>query len=229
MITVGIPVGPLPEHRRWLPECLESICNQTVKPQEIVLISDMCSLSQYSIGQIVRDRIPFRIWESPWHLGVAHAFNFAVALSKTNLVITLGADDTLEPTCIEQCRDAYLREPNTTRDLSYFYLGVKYMDTNEEQSLPCQAAMVSQTLWKHTGGLPVESASGAPDASFISILLAQKGAAGHLVQVNAKKPLYNYRRHNATDTAQRAPWQGVILPTRDLVTRLWQQPTWERF
>lgn len=39
-ISVVIPVGPNPAYLGWLPECIESVMNQTHKPKEILIIDD---------------------------------------------------------------------------------------------------------------------------------------------------------------------------------------------
>jgi len=49
-----------------------------------------------------------------------------------------------------------------------------------------------------------------------------------IVPVTKGEPLYRYRTHPETDTARRGPWQRVILETRNLVTDLWERPTWGR-
>lgn len=214
-VSVVIPVGPSPANKRWLTDAINSALNQTVQPYQLVVIDDGANLKEWEV--------PFgtMLWRSPWRLGVASAFNVGVSLSPTNCVFMLGSDDTLEPTCLENCLWKYehVQEP----DLSYFWVGVRYSDGREDQYLPCHAAMVTQTLWQHVGGFPPETAVGAPDAALISIMLGNKGA-GNLVCVNNKEPLYNYRVHPETDTASRGAWQGVILEVRDILTREWKCP-----
>lgn len=160
----------------------------------------------------------YDIWISPWYLGVAHAFNFGVALADNEHVVMLGSDDTLEPNCIEECEKAKLD------GLYYQYFPLRYMDTGEIQNIACNAAMVTKELWRHTGGFPVQSASGAPDCALLSIMMARPGGeAGQIVRIGNGEPLYNYRRHNETDTARNyQKWEKVILATRDLVTKDWQ-------
>lgn len=211
-ISVVIPVGPSEANKRWLTDAINSALDQTVQPEQLIIIDDGAGLHKYDV--------PFgaRLWQSPWRLGVASAFNVGVALAPTNCVFMLGSDDTLEPTCLENCLWKY--DHVARPDLSYFWVGVKYSDGREDQYLPCHAAMVTQTLWRHTGGLPLEAASGASDAALISILWGNPDA-GDLICVNDKQPLYNYRVHPDTDTAQRGAWQGVILETRDILTREW--------
>jgi hypothetical protein len=88
--------------------------------------------------------------------------------------------------------------------------------------------MVTKGLWHKTGGFPVETAVGAPDAAFISILLAHKELPQPIV-VDPTEPLYWYRVHGETDTAMRGDgWQGPIGVVRGLLTEQWGVPAWGR-
>ncbi len=223
-ITVLIPVGPSVANERWLDEAIESVVRQTFPASEVLLIDDGFP---HVREKLLSSHIPlpptadtvFTVWHSPWNLGVAHAFNCGVGLAANKLVFMLGSDDTLEPTCLEKC---YAEYSSIGDDLAYYYCGVRYMDTNETQTMPCHAAMVTKALWKHIGGFPVQSASGAPDAALLSIMFGHGSAAGRIRPVANGEPLYNYRRHADTDTASKGPWQHVILETRDLVTSQWR-------
>ena len=223
-VTVAIPVGPYPANQRWLHEAIASVFAQTHKVDEIKLILDMAK-EPLNINAEDDSYPPLSIYRSPWRLGVATAFNFGVALARNDLVFLLGSDDWLEPTCIEECVDAYSKVGRP--EGKYFSVGVRYSDDREDkdQYTPCGAAMVSKALWQRTGGFPLETASGASDAALISIFLGNKDAGTWHV-VNPNRPLYNYRVHDGTDTAHRAAWQGVILQTRDLLTSGWKKPEW---
>jgi len=214
-ISVVIPVGPSEANQRWLPEAIASVVAQTV-PATIVLVDDMAGIRP---AQLLPHGQEYKYFKCPWYMGVAHAFNIGVAIAPTELVFMLGSDDTLEPECLEECIAEYERQHD---DLGYYFVGVRYADTGEEQTVACHAAMVTRSLWLHTGGFPVATASGAPDAAFISILLRHRAEAGRLWPVADARPLYNYRRHKESDTASKGQWQGVILATRDLVTREWR-------
>jgi glycosyltransferase involved in cell wall biosynthesis len=219
-ITVVIPVGPAPHHQQWLHECLDSMRAQTRQPNEVLLIDDMADLSP----ELVRHDAGWRVWRSPWRLDVPNAFNVGVGLARNDLVFMVGADDWLEPNCLELCITAW--EKNKNRD-AYYYVGVRYTDGREDQTVPCNGAMVTKGLWRMTGGFPPESASGACDAALISILM--KHHPRLLIPVADGVPLYNYRVHTESDTGVRGgSWQGVILPTRDILTRTWVQPHWGR-
>lgn len=221
-ISVVIPVGPLPSHKKYLDECVESVLNQTVKPECIVFVDDMANL----LIEKYESSIPVKVWNAPWRLGVASAFNIGVMVSPTECSFMLGADDTLEPDCIERCVDAYQRSKQ--RDSTYFWTGVRYMDGSGDQYLPCHAAMVTKSLWRRCGGFPPETSVGAPDAALISIFMVHKDS-GSYDCVDHTKPLYNYRRHQDTDTAGRGLWQGAILDSRNILAQTWKSPNWCRY
>jgi len=240
VITVAIPVGPRSTDQQWLEECLASVRAQTREADEILLIDDMAGLPlgdafPLGDGSWKVDSGPLagcRIWRTPWRVGVGDAFNFGVALAKSELVFMLGADDLLHPECLERCLDAYEKEEPDARDLTYYFVGVQYLDGREDdkQFEPCNAAMVTKSLWRRCGGFAPESASGAPDAALLSVLIGHSGEAGRIVGVGRGMLLYNCRPHYDSDTGSKgAHWQGIILPTRDYLTREWKQPEWGRY
>lgn len=221
-VSVVLPVGPSMANRRWLDEAINSVDEQTWARRgdggvNLVLVDDMAELGPINF---VPATLPVSVWRSPWYLGVAHAFNIGVAVAPSDLVFMLGSDDWLEPTCIEKCVDEYYARKEDP--YAYFYVGVRYSDTGETQTVPCHAAMVTKSLWRRTGGFPLQSASGACDAAFVSILMGNYPRAGRFWPVDDAKPLYNYRRHPDSDTAGKGRWQGVIIETRHLVTLEWQ-------
>lgn len=203
-ITVAIPVGPHPSNTRWLDECLQSIREQTVQPDEVLLIDDGAHLPQWS---------GLRTWQTPWRSGVAHSFNYGVALAKNELVFMLGSDDRLLPTCLERCWEAWQRihDPH-----GYYHVDIQYSDGRPDQSDPCNAAMVHKALWRLTGGFPIEAAIGQCDTMLISIIMASHGRRGQLYRVS-DEPLYWYRAHEEIDTLQRRAFWEVIPAVRNLV------------
>jgi len=210
-ISVAVPVGPEPHHAWYLEEAVLSARGA----DEVLIIDDMHGLPDGYLGA--------RVWHAPWRLGVGAAFNAGVALAANELVFMLGADDRLLDGCLEQCVRSY--EQNK-RD-GYYWVGVAYSDGRPDQFEPCNAAMVTKGLWRATGGFPPETGSGAPDCALISVLMRHMPKA--LICVNHTEPLYWYRWHPDTDTASRAPWQGVILETRDKLAELWRPPRWGRY
>lgn len=234
-ITVAIPVGPEAHHCEWLRECLDSVAAQTEPPHTILLVDDMHGLRQHDgwlaewapghrLGG-VRERDGIRVdrYEAPWRLGVPGAFNFGVALARTELVFMLGADDRMLPGCLEACRLAYEREGG--RD-GYYYAAVRYLDDRDDQNVPCNEAMVTKGLWRATGGFAPETGVGGCDAALISAMMVHK--PNDIIRIG-EEPLVEYRPHPNTDTAMRGPWQGAILEARRILTDGWRAPTWGRF
>lgn len=238
MISIALPVGPKKEHRRWLGECLESLRNQTLPPTDIVLVDDMAGIDPAELPEWDNKAPHIRLWRAPWRMGCAPGWNVGISLAQSDLVFMMGADDWLEPEACEHMVNAW----RANRDpLGYYHLTVRYQPQYPGgplpagtpdppvQTLPCNAAFVHKALWKHTGGFPPEVGVGAPDAAFISILLGQKGRAGHLIPVSEGTVLYNWRLHPWQDTAERGPYQGAILAVRNALTELWQPPQWGRY
>lgn len=203
-ITIAIPVGPNPSNVEWLGECLASIAEQTVMPDEILLIDNGANLNAAEYPACT-------IWRCPWPSGVAHGFNYGVALAKNDLVLMLGSDDRLMPHAIQACQWAW---DHWHDPLGYYYFIIEY-ESGRFQDIPCNGAFVHKELWKRTGGFPVEAAMGACDTWLISLLYASKGRAGNLYQVSPA-PLYWYRDHPQTDTVQRGAWMGMIVTARNL-------------
>ncbi len=212
MISVVIPVGPYPANKRWLDEAIGSVADQLGYGDELLLIDDYAHIKEPS----------FRVIKNPWRLGLVASFNIGVMAAVNERVVMLGSDDKLLPGAIDCCKATFNKYNNFC---AYYYMKVVY-DNGEQQDLPCHAAMVTKTLWKHNGGFPPETAIGAPDAALISIMLGAKGAAGKLIPIESSGPLYWVRRHKDQDTAARGPYQGAILDTRNILTRDWVKPTW---
>lgn len=219
MITVVIPVGPNKVYRKYLQEALDSLKMQSIPPKEVLLIDDMAGVRSWKLDF---GNLPVKVHENIWLCGCAHSFNFGVALAKCELVLMLGSDDRLYPWAIEDCVKAYRKHQDP---LGYYYCDVEYSD-GETQGCACNCAMVTKTLWRHCGGFPIQSSVGANDSILISILLGQKGLAGHLIHVDSDKPPFWYRRHQDSVTGQSGDLQNAIFNVRDVLTRNWRKPAW---
>lgn len=200
-ITVTIPVGPYPQNVRWLHEALNSIVEQGVLPDEVLLIDDGAGLDPAHYPGC-------RIWRTPWRSGVAHAFNYGVALARNDLVVMLGSDDRLLPDCIRTCWATWQRLDDP---IGYYAMTVLY-DDGKVQNDPCNAAMVHKALWNLTGGFPIEAAIGACDTWLISKIMI--GGGGNIYHLS-EYPTYWYRAHEETSTRTRANWFGIIEIARD--------------
>ena len=228
MISVVVPIGPNPVYRQYIHECIDSIAAQTFRPTEVVIVDDQANLTADELKAITYrlslKGINVTLYKTLWLSGVAHAFNFGVALAHNELIFMLGSDDTLRPWCLQDCFNTFqsVHDPR-----GYYHVDVQYSDTGVVQDLPCHAAMITKRLWHLNGGFPVESALGAPDTMLISIMLGAKGKAGNLRHVISEKPPYLYRQHEQTDTASRGSrFHGPMYEVRNILTANWEPATW---
>lgn len=225
MISVVVPVGPHEANKRWLDECLDSINKQTMKARSVIIIDDGAGLDWNHCWEILYPgtlMIPgsFTLYRPPMHLGISHAFNAGIGLSDCERVFMLGSDDTLEPNCLERCYEAY--EKTGKRD-GYYSVPIRYMDTGEVQTAPCNAAMVTKEFWRYTGGFPIETAIGMGDSIFLSICLAHKLPVFWVGDLTDEPdvPLYNYRRHPDIHTYKIGKYFGILDELRNILTRDW--------
>lgn len=223
-VSVVVPLGPNPIYREWLPECLASIVTQIYEGDiTIILIDDQANVTEEEFEEIInkvgeltgtqgfaetsfanfwgdwekdgigidRRLYMYRTW---WNVGVADAFNFGVALSPDELVFMLGSDDKLMPKCIKHCVRAW--EKNNQKD-AWYSVTIQYQ-SGQKQDIPCNAAMVTQGLWKYLGGFPPSAGLGACDALALSILMVH--APDRIIRVREGEPLCWLREHPTQDT-----------------------------
>jgi glycosyltransferase involved in cell wall biosynthesis len=141
-------------------------------------------------------QVKIRYYRTFWNVGVADAFNFGIAIAENNLIFTLGSDDRMLPTCLEECVKAYEHHKvegwyNVTIETSG---GVK-------QWIPNNTAMVTKNLWFHTDGFG-PSAFAGPDAWLLSILMHHE--SHKIIQVKQGTPLCWLREHDHQDTKKTA-------------------------
>lgn len=210
-ITVVIPVGPKPSHKRWLGEALQSVREQTVPADEILIVDD-AGLQPDETGPDVR------VWRPPWVLGLVHGVNMGVGLAMHELIIFLASDDRLQPWAIADCLQAYAKQPD---ELGYYYMDVEY-STGESQDSISGPSMVTRALWRHTGGYPPEASVGCGDYIFVNAMTVLHGRAGRFIHVESEKPPYWHRVHpERAKEIQNVRFSAAIGPVRDAIAALW--------
>ncbi|MFM9996345.1 MAG: glycosyltransferase [Phycisphaerales bacterium] len=113
-VTVVIPFFNL---ARFLTETLRSIADQSVPPDEVVLVDD--GSTDADAGTLVDrlgregriDAVPIRVIRQP-NRGLSAARNTGLRGARTRWVVPLDADDLLAPTFIEKVLAAAAREPD---------------------------------------------------------------------------------------------------------------------
>lgn len=207
-ITVVIPLGPKPHHRAYMDELLVSIQEQTLQPDEVIIVNDGgAPYIKNTPGSRFETRPWWWEWRFPWNCGMVAAWNCGVGLARNDLVVLAGADDKLLPSCIEQCWYAW---GHYHEEYGYYYLGVRYSEREPDQNTPCNAAMIHKRLWEHTGGFPPQAAVGAPDHIFLNMMLVamnRNQTPMQLIRVS-DEVLYWYRVGDATETTNNI-WPAI--------------------
>ena len=224
-ITVVIPVGPTPEACAYLPQAIESVAESAIPPA-LWLIDDMHNIGAHDGCRSAREYA--EVHRNAWNLGVGASFNVGVSVAPTEHVLLLGADDWLEPDAIAKASATIEANPIEN---AYYWYRVRYSDDRAEkdQGQPCGAAVVTKSLWRATGGFPVESAVGRSDVMFLGMLFGHP-ELGSVVEIQDDgRPPYNYRVHDATHTASRAPWVRALDETAQAYWTTYQPPRWGRY
>lgn len=225
-VSVVIPVGPYEANKQWLTPCVESLGEQTIKPDEIVIVDDGARLNDGWLADWFHPEFGFLYMLNvsyhamPWRTGISHAFNYGIAWAKHECVIMLGSDDTLDRFAVQRALECY--DEHGRRD-AYYYFGLRYMDTGELQTVPCNAAMVTKGFWKLSGGFPIESAIGRGDQMLLSICLKHRLP---VYPIANGEPLYNYRRHDDAWTGYAGSYHHELMSIMDKLTANWEKPEW---
>ena len=227
-ISVVIPVGPDPAYLEWLPECIESVWNQTHPPKEIIIIDDgkhfayddpvwRAWISSALIDKFPSQKVLVRNSGMPdLETGaVTYGFynsNISVILYRTlwnvgvadafNFGVSLSTSDLVFMLGSDDKLHPDCLEL-CVESYEQHNLDAWYHVTIETQGGEIvqhfnNAAMVTKKLWNWLGGFPPSSGVAACDAVLISILMVH--APTRLIQVAPGKPLYWAREHDHQDT-----------------------------
>lgn len=96
---------PLFNKEAYVADCLASLCAQTHKPQEVIIVDDGSSDASLDIVYSARNSfeeadIALHIIENK-HAGVSHALNTGLALAQGTFVTRVDADDVVSPLWLE--------------------------------------------------------------------------------------------------------------------------------
>ncbi|MFD2727407.1 glycosyltransferase family 2 protein [Hyunsoonleella rubra] len=96
-VTVVIPCF---NDGEYIMEAVNSVLNQTLKPEKIIIVDDGSDThTKHILGGINDDSVEVVYQDNS---GVCKARNVAIDLAKTDYILTLDADDYFEPTFIEK-------------------------------------------------------------------------------------------------------------------------------
>lgn len=187
--SVVTPVGPLPHHTRWLPECLASVRAQTYPADEHLLVEDGANLPEQVGASVVRLLAP---------LGPT-CVNAGIAVARNDWIVILNSDDELLPRCLE-----LLAARIAEIGLAEFYLRFPVV-VGAGKTLPAGQCF-HQAVWGSVGGYPEAIAF---DVEFVSkILAAKRYPVYDIIRPEHAREFYRYRDHADTWTRQHAGQVG---------------------
>ncbi|MBI3664815.1 MAG: glycosyltransferase [Acidobacteria bacterium] len=208
LVTIGIPCH---NYGRFLRECIASIAASTFQDFEIIVVNDgstdpdtLAVLAE--LEQSPPPGIRFRVVHQE-NQGLAAARNKGSALALGKYVVSLDADDRIEPTYLEKALWALEHNP----EYAFCYSLVQMFGAEEavwktepfslERALRYNhvptAAVFRKEAWVEAGGFRDEL-YGQDDWNFW-ITLGAKGWDGFLIE----EPLFFYRKHESS------MWSGL--------------------
>lgn len=114
-VSVIIPVYKTPLD--YFKECIVSLCNQTMRDAEFIIVFDGENEELQSICDFYQKKDPrFKIFNQP-HLGVSATRNFGIEKSEGEYITFVDADDWIESDC---CQTAYTYAKEYSSDIVLF-------------------------------------------------------------------------------------------------------------
>lgn len=184
----------------FLAECLASVARQSTREIEHLVVLDGCTDESAAVVEkaaLANDRLMGIVQP---HAGISAAYNTAFACARAELVLKVDADDTIEPTYVEEILRAHAEDPRRNVIFSWCHLfgtedrvwqyppfdRTRFMD---EHQIPGPAAM-SRELWGAVGGF-----RNLPCAEDWDLYVRMEAAEG-LVPYQIPRALWNYRQHD---------------------------------
>lgn len=196
LVSVVIPCY---KQAQYLGECIESVLQQTYRNIEIIVVNDGSPDNTLEVAK----KYPVRIVDKP-NGGVSSARNAGIAIARGKWILTLDADDMIEPTFIETTigvDDIVGTAQRTFGDENNIYKMPSEHPTYEEELEINQtncASLYKREIWEKIGGNDETMRDGYEDWDFW-IRAMHEGYSMTIIQ----KPLMLYRKHGVsmmTDT-----------------------------
>jgi glycosyltransferase involved in cell wall biosynthesis len=124
-------VIPCYNYAHTLERAVKSALSQTHQPTEIIIVDDGSTDNTREVAERLQSEHAIVEYVYQENLGVAHARNTGISLSKSNFICCLDADDALEPRFLEACIDPF----RTDRSLGITYTGIMTVHEDGRQEL----------------------------------------------------------------------------------------------
>lgn len=205
-------------YAQYVGKAIDSVLSQTI-PCDVVVVDDGSKDGSAKLLQTYADKADIILQDNA---GVAAARNRGIAAAKTDYIISLDADDELDPRYAEVCKKALDADPG----LGIAYPGLGFINDSggvgesvwdaefsfESQATPhvppsttihC-AAMFRKKLFERAGGYRQKFAP-AEDAE----LWTRMTSLGARAQKVSKRPLLHYRNHPGSHS-QSKPYHSLL-------------------
>ena len=204
-VTVIIPCY---NDGQYIVEALESIYNQTVPPEKIIVVDDGSAMETREILRELQNPLLQIVHQD--NQGVSVARNKAIQLAETEYILNLDADDYYEPSFIEKAL-AVLKENQEIGAVSSYNRCFNTEGDTTEIIKPCggnvrdfivinngrSAALFRKECWKTVGGFDEKMRAGYEDWEFWIAITKNNWSVHILPEV-----LTNYRiKKKSRDTS----------------------------
>ncbi len=198
-------VIPFFNQRKYLEECLRSVCEQEYQDWEAIVVDDASDEACEDILRQVNDR-RLSLIRHPVNLGLASARNTGIKASTSPWILPLDSDDRLSPSFLHQVMEVAAQDTNVdavfTDHLCFgeqSYVKTRYVQSVAEvldhHSIPGSGTLYKRELWKKVGGY-CESPllrNGNEDWDFWLCAYETGFTPRHI-----PSPLYEYRRYQGS-------------------------------
>lgn len=199
----------------YLPQCLDSLCGQTLRDIQIICIDD-CSTDQSPqiLADYARRDTRITLLRTPHNSGHAAARNLGLQIATGEFTTFVDSDDWLAPDALEQALEALAQNP--ANDCAVMRLIMYYPDDGHEVEHPLhtggkealtgeEAFMLSLDNWAIHGVYVVRTSLHKRYPYDASSILYSDEYATHLHYLNARRVVmcqgrYYYRQNPASTT-----------------------------
>jgi len=157
-ISVCIPCVPV--HVQYLSDCFLSIINQTVLPEEVILVvSESTPQVEEQVKNLLKQFPAFgkelsfvcRFFSEQQHPGTNR--NEAVKLATRDIILFIDADDLMCPVRVATAKNIFFDHPDIIGFMNFFRKTIKKEDESSEQFMErtfkaCDALFQESLLWE---------------------------------------------------------------------------------
>ncbi len=112
LVSVCIPSY---NYSAYIPSAIESVLGQTYQNFELIIIDDCSTDNTYEIVQkYAAQNMKIRYYKNKINVGMVENWNLCLKQAAGDFIKVMGADDLLEPTCIEKSVSVLIENPHVS-------------------------------------------------------------------------------------------------------------------